>query len=251
MKIKYVSIFLITLYSCTSQSESTKFDFIEDETAKESMQRAIDQAGGISNWSNLKELNFEKTSILFLKNGSVEDSTHQKIAFSFNPFKASLSWSKKGDEMNILFRNDSTLFFQNDSLIDINNEKRKSSVMSALYTVGMPFKLLDEGTRLSYEGSRTLNGSEVEVIQTVYDSDNNANHSSSEVWWYYFNNTSGDFVGSMVYHPPTYALIENESFEDLGELKFPGHRLSYRVDSLGNKQFLRGEFFYKSFKISY
>jgi len=41
--------------------------------------------------------------------------------------------------------------FKNDSIID-QGDKVTSSVNSALYVVGMPFKLIDKGTVLTYEG---------------------------------------------------------------------------------------------------
>ena len=90
---------------------------------------------------------------------------------------------------------------------------------------------------------------EADVINAVYDPENIKTHSTSDIWWFYFDTKTGYFLGSKVFHSPTYALIHNMKFSNDNSLKFPSRRKSYRTDSLGNIQFLRAEFWYSKFKI--
>ncbi len=101
----------------------------------------------------------------------------------------------------------------------------------------MPFKLLDPGVKLSYRGIVTLpNGKEVHTIFADYEGE--------EDWEYFFDKKTGDFVANMVDHGDYFALIYNEKFTTSGGLRFYAYRTSYRVDSLRNILYRRGEFFY-------
>ncbi|NQZ77833.1 MAG: hypothetical protein HRT61_17275 [Ekhidna sp.] len=222
-----------------------------DSVAVKVVNRAIEVAGGMNLWISAKRLEFEKTSILYEEDGSMEDSSLQIIEFLFDPaFEARISKQTDRGEELIHYHNDSTFFFINDSLYDIDNENRKKSVMSALYTIGMPFKLLDAGTVLTYVGKDSV-GMMCQVIQAEYAPEDNTNHSTNEIWWYYFDEKDGGLVAGKVYHEPTYALILNKSYDNPGGLTLPSYRHSFRVDSLGDIKFLRGEFYYEKFKVGY
>ncbi|MFK7952859.1 MAG: hypothetical protein AB8B73_08425 [Ekhidna sp.] len=254
VKALKITVFLLisVFFGCTEKKEKNDFDLIEDVEVRKVIEFAMSNSGELDKWRELKELNFDKISILFLEDGTIEDSTNQSIHFGFHPeFSADISWQKDSSMYRVMYKRDTTYFSVNDSITSVNDRKRHNLVMSALYTVGMPYKLMDKGTTLTQVGSKVIEGVSVETIKAGYDTESNSNHSSNEVWWYYFDDNTGKFVGSMVYHPPTYAFIENTSFAEANGLKFPSHRLSFRVDSLGTKQFLRGEFFYKNFAVRF
>ncbi|MDX1406798.1 MAG: hypothetical protein R3330_01660, partial [Saprospiraceae bacterium] len=92
-------------------------------------------------------------------------------------------------------------------------------------------------------------GRPVDVIKAEYDPGTQDNHSTSDVWWYFFDRDGGSHLASMVYHPPTYALIENTTMTDAHPIRFNVYRRSYRCDSTRVKQFLRGEFYYSDFRV--
>ena len=87
------------------------------------------------------------------------------------------------------------------------------------------------------------------MIEASYNSEQNDNHSTDDLWWYFFDARDGSYLASMVYHPPTYALIENTKYTDDLPIRFNTYRESYRVDSLRNKEYLRGVFYYSDFEI--
>ena len=66
--------------------------------------------------------------------------------------------------------------------------------MSSLNVLGMPFKLLDEGTVLTALGSVVLrSGKQAQAIRASYDPRKHSNHSTTEEWIYYFDENNADF----------------------------------------------------------
>ncbi len=224
---------------------------IKDDSVKKILKKAIDWAGGIEKWKKLDSIQYHKRSKLLLEKGLVENETYQLHNYSMQPsFSAEINW-KKGNTAHLISHNfDKTLKYENGEII-AEGEKTKKSVLSALYVLGMPFKLLDEGVNLSHEGKTQIDGIQVDVLKATYSPAKNNNHSTEDVWWYYFQENSGKFISCMVYHSPTYAYIENLAFDEVNGLKFHKHRKSYRTDSVRNKQFLRAEFWYNDYKTSY
>lgn len=161
-----------------------------------------------------------------------------------------IAWTTDAGKNTLLHSTSESTKQLNDSIIDQGTKVRESA-MSAFYVLGMPFKLKDKGTNLTYEGQQSFNDKTVDVVRASYSPDEFDNHSTSDLWWYYFDESDGAFLGCMVYHPPTYALIENIAFHDVEGMKFQKRRMSYRCDSLGNKQYLRAEFWYNDFEVSF
>lgn len=116
----------------------------------------------------------------------------------------------------------------------------------------MPFKILDHGTVLTYEGLKFSNVVDtVHTIKTPYEPKKHQNHSTKDEWWYYFDKNNGAFVTSMVYHEPIYPLIENLSVIESEDLTFPGRRKSYRCNKFGEEIFLRAEFWYADYSVKF
>jgi hypothetical protein len=131
------------------------------------------------------------------------------------------------------------------------SEAAYQSFMSAYYVLLMPFKLLDPGTHLSYIGESVLNEQTAQILKATYDPSTKENHSTADEWYFFFEPTTGRYIASAVYHAPTYALIENNEQENVSGIVFNTYRKSWRVDSLFNKEYLRGEFWYSDFQVSF
>ncbi len=116
----------------------------------------------------------------------------------------------------------------------------------------MPFKLLDAGTVLTASGSVILrSGQQAHAIKANYNPEKNSNHSTTEEWIYYFDENTAAFLGSLVFHSPTYAYIENLKFTDHLPIKLPLHRKSYRTNRHREIEYLRAEFQYSEYKITF
>lgn len=251
---RYFLILLIpfSLTYCISKQDSGGYSKNSpDSRANAVVNKAIDWAGGIEKWQNLSSISYTKRSQLLLENNLIEYDITQRHDYLLYPsLSMTIKWSNNGNLNQLLHSDTASLRFFNDSLID-KGEKVSESALSALYVLGMPFKLKDPGTRLSYEGREDFNGRPADVIRANYEPDVYGNHSTSDTWWYYFGIKDGAFLGCKVYHSPTYALIENVDFHDIEGLKLQKKRMSYRCDSLGNKLFKRAEFWYSDFIVSY
>ncbi len=255
------NIFLISLVllsilvtHCTSPASSNTEQKAEPSggsKAEQVIDRAIEWAGGMTKWENLKTIDYTKRSRLLLENQDVEYDITQNHSYSLTPtLTMDISWDSELGSNRMRYSDTLSIRYLNDSVID-RGTKVEESAFSAFYVLGMPFKLKDPGVTLSYEGTKDFDGKTADIIQAIYSPNEFDNHSTSDQWWYYFDQADGAFLGCMVYHAPTYALIENMGFHDVDGMKFQKRRMSYRSDSLGNKQFLRAEFWYDDFAISF
>ena len=254
--MRYLIFFLIVsfTFSCTTSPREKEnlspYAQIKDPEVRKVLEQAIEYAGGIEQWRQLKTIEYVKRSRLILEGDVLEYDITQEHSYQMQPdFSAIIQWEQDSAYHVVQHYPSRSVHILDDMDINLDPNKVKQSVMSSLFVLGMPFKLMDEGVQLSYSGSRLFMDSvEADVIKAVYDPENVSNHSTSDIWWFYFEKESGKFLGSKVYHAPTYALIHNIGFTDTS-LKFPTRRKSYRVDSLENIQFLRAEFWYSDFKM--
>ena len=241
------------LISCmpSEKEEQSPYSKINDLEVRKVLEQAIVYAGGIEQWRQLKNIEYTKRSKLILEGNILEYDITQKHSYQMQPqFSAEIQWEQDSASHLIRYAPTERIHLLNGENMNLSSEKVEQSVMSSLYVLGMPFKLMDDGVRLSYSGtSMFMDSVEADVIHAVYDPENIPSHSTSDLWWFYFEKGSGKFLGSKVFHAPTYALIHNISFTDTS-LKFPAHRKSYRVDSLENIKFLRAEFWYFDFVIN-
>ncbi|MEP3211275.1 MAG: hypothetical protein ABJN95_18965 [Maribacter sp.] len=251
--ILIICIFGSGFISCKFSKEKENSNASSKEvTASKVLQNAIHHAGTKEKWQNIATLAYTKKSRLLLENGDIESEVTQRHHYQLRPNKSiKIRWVVDKDSFLIIHNDSVSQKFKNGSMID-EGASIKTTVNSALYVIGMPFKLLDKGTVLSYEGLQTLNTIDtVHTINATYEPKKHQNHSTQDEWWYHFDKNTGAFLSSMVYHEPTYALIENESTIEQDGLIFPERRKSYRCDEFGKKIFLRAEFWYNDYAIKF
>jgi len=239
----------LLLINCTDQKTSPEIEEIEKSKVDQVIDRAIEWAGGMERWRSLKQLTYQKRSRLLYENGQVEYDITQLHDYTFSPsLLMNINWDTEAGQNKMVHSDTVSYKLLNDSLISQGNKIRESA-FSALYVIGMPFKLKDPGIHLSYEGQQIFQGRTADIIKATYSPVKYKNHSTSDDWWYYFDAENSAFLGCKVYHYPTYALIENIAFHEVEDMKFQKRRMSYRCDSLGNKQFLRAEFWYEDYDL--
>ena len=235
-------IFAGVLVSCKFSKETKNNAATSEEiTALDVVENAIHTAGTTEKWKSIASLAYTKKSRLLLENGDIESEVTQRHHYELRPKKSiKITWLVQKDSFLIVHNDSVTQKFKNGSLIE-EGDKVKSSVNSAMYVIGMPFKLLDKGTVLSYEGLQSLNAIDtVHTINATYAPEKHQNHSTQDEWWYHFEKNTGAFLSSMVYHEPTYALIENLTRVKHKGLTFPERRKSYRCDASGKKNLPKG-----------
>ena len=92
-------------------------------------------------------------------------------------------------------------------------------------------------------------GQVVDVLQVSYSPEQHANHSSADTWHFYFDQENQNVVANFIESPDHFSLVENTSFQRIGGTLFYKDRKSYRVDSLGNKLYLRAAYTYENFRV--
>jgi hypothetical protein len=230
---------LVFKFSCSPSPE---------EQAQILLEKSMMAHGGADKWSEISSMKFRKWTRLLNEDGSVESELDQWHEFRFKPFfEGKITWTKDSVSHVSTWDGSQMRYFMGEN--EVKNEgflaSKKKDFDAAFYTVSQPWKLLDEGAKLLYEGQKTLeNGKLVEVIRVDYGPD-------SDVWWYYFDPETFEMVGNEIQLKDHRSLVYNLSFEEVEGLKLHGKRESYRVNEQGEKLFLRAEYLYSQYEIEF
>jgi hypothetical protein len=227
------------LGSCTSSSE---------KQAKELLQKSIVAHEKGDSWANISTIKFRKWTRLLNEDGSVESETDQWNEFRIKPFfEGKIYWTKDslahvstwdGSKMTYLMGGNEVL--NADFLA-----QKKKDLDAAFYALAQPWKLLDEGASLSIEAQKTLeNGKLVDVILVDYGPD-------SDIWWYYFDPVTHLMMGNEVQLKDHRSLIYNGTFDESSGMLLHGDRESYRVNEQGEKLYLRAEYRYSDYELTF
>ncbi len=251
---KAIILFICSLLSSckTNQNALDPYRHIEDAKVVEILQKSFESSGGLDNWRKLKALHYNKQTTLYLESGEVERSVFQKHHYYFKPSQQiSISWVDENNyQQKITFENEKASKYVNGQLDkNANQEVLKMNVLSSIFVVSIPFKILDKGVDLSYMGTDQLeDDTKVEVIQAKYDPSTYKNHSTPDIWWYYFDNQNFKLVGYMVKHAGHYSYVKNLSYIQNGPFAFVKDRESYRVTPQRSILYLRAKYTYENWE---
>lgn len=219
-----------------------------EKEAKVPLEKAIAVHGGLDAWNELSSLKFKKWTRLLHEDGSVESELNQWHEFRLQPyFEGKITWTKDSITHVSIWDGAKMSYFMGEN--EVKNESflaaKKKEFDAAYYAVAQPWKLLDQGTKLTYEGQKTLeNGNIVEVIRVEYGPD-------ADIWWYYFDPQSFEMIGNEVQLKDHRSLVHNLSFETVEGFKLHGKRESWRVNDKGEKLFLRAAYRYSDYEITF
>ena len=250
--MKYLPFLLIILVlSCKNSDQKThqsdRYANIGDAKARAVIQSAIEAAGGIDRWEAIKRLQYTKDFSLLLESGEVEKTFKQVHDYQYQPLKIEIRSEENGQNIRTVLKNGKYTRTVHDSLMELSQEALAKAVNTSTYVVSMPFKLLDPGANITYEGHDTLvDGREVDVLRVAYNADQYDNHSTSDVWKYYFDK-EGRIVDHWVKNGDHFSWIEKLSDVKVGSILFNQKRQSDRPDSLNNRLFLRAKYLYDNY----
>ncbi len=244
---------LVCSFSCSTETPETTVDpyaNITDTIAREIVRTSIEHAGGIERWQNMESLKYTKQFALLLESGAVEKNFDQVHHYQMNPAIIDIVSVENGLSLHTRMVDGVYSRTEDDVPLEIPQETLRKAVNTSTYVIGMPFKLLDPGVLLKYEGETTMqDGRVVDIVSASYNADKNANHSTTDVWKYYFDKEERKIVANWVKTSDHYSLIENLTFVRSGGILFNKDRKSYRVDSLGNRLFLRADYTYDNYEV--
>lgn len=232
-------------YTCTSRTGHQGSNvLISIDSADLVVQAAIDHAGGLSTWEAKKRLQFSKTYTLLLESGEVEKEAREIHDYQYHPYKISIHAQENELDFVTTFENGHYRRYRDSMEWNISEKTLEKAINSATYVIGVPFNLLDEGTDLAYEGLQKMpNDQMAEVVRVSYGA------ASADVWHYYFQPESRRLLAYSVVTEDHTSFVENLSYERVGGILFTKKRKSWRMDSLGNLQYLRAEYHYDNFQI--
>lgn len=228
------------------------YQHIEDEKARALIKASVEFAGGLERWNALKTMSYTKFFSLLDAEGEVEKVFDQLHQYQLDEGLIHIRSVENGDTIITQQQQGEYTRTINGALQSIEDTKLIKAINTSLYVIGIPFKLLDPGAQISYLGQDTLAGGSVaEVIEVRYDAAAHTNHSTSDVWRYYFSTDEPTIVANWVDAGDHFSLIENLSFQRVGGLLWHGQRRSYRVDSAGNRLYLRAEYTYDNYEVAF
>jgi len=250
---KYLSlIFIAVLVSCTTATqEIDRYDHIEDEKARSIIKASVENAGGMGLWESIKGLDYTKDFSLLEADGSVEKAFSQVHAYTYKPTVIDIKSKENGELIHTTLKDGKYSRTKNGSPVDAGVAALTKAVNTSTYVIGIPFKLLDPGAAIKYDGEITFNGKQVDVVQVSYNPTKNKNHSTADVWKYYFDKEDAKVVGNWVDAGDHANVIENLTFERVGGILWNKKRKSWRLDSLGNKLYVRADYSYDNYKVNF
>ena len=248
----YILLCFITMVSCLSScKKSSAVDYlahISDNEVKSKLSAACASAGGLENYMSIDSITYDKRSVLYLPDGGVESEVRQHHAYKVNPVLSGvITWSDSIGDHSIVYNQSAPYKTLNGEKIPNSAKSAKESFMSSYYVLFLPFKLIDPGVNLSYEGATDIDGIKADILKVSSTPEAHANHSKDDEWRFFINQTDGSVLSNLVYHPPTYAYIENTEYTDEYPLRMNTYRQTWRTDKNRNKEYLRGEFWYSNY----
>jgi len=238
-KIVAIYFFLMVLLfgSCTPSPE---------KQARTLLEKSIKAHEKSASWANLKSIKFKKWTRLLDENGVIESEIDQLNEFRLVPFfEGKISWEV--DSILHVSTWDGSKMRYKMGENEVENPaflaQKKKDMDAAFYALAQPWKLLDEGPKLSLQAQKTLeNGTLVDVILVDYGAD-------SDTWWYYFDPNTHLMIGNEVQLKDHRSLIYNMSYEDSHGMLLHGTRESFRVNDKGEKLFLRAAYRYYDYEL--
>ncbi|MEO0338689.1 MAG: hypothetical protein AAF242_05695, partial [Bacteroidota bacterium] len=196
-RISWSKYFLIGLvmgwgfFACereTIEDQVDPYAGITDTVAREIARASIEHAGGMERWQNMQSLKYTKQFSLLLASGEVEKSFDQVHDYQMSPTVIDVISVENGLSLHTRLEDGVYSRTEDDVPLDIPQETLRKAINTSTYVIGMPFKLLDPGVVLKYEGETTMqDGRVVDILSASYNADENANHSTTDVWKYYFD----------------------------------------------------------------
>ena len=230
-------VLCLSCLNCTTKSIS----------AEEIIDKSVEAHGGFQYWSELKQLEFDKSTILYTPEGDVEREINQHQMFLLKPSLEGAILSNETYKNDLYFHGNEFSKVINDSVFMVSDslefEAAKNTFFAAHYVVCQPFKLKDENLILKYVGKEKIDNTEVYAVNVSYTTDDK----QSDKWTYYFDAKTYKLVANKVTHNGNISLIKNVEFDLKTKLVFNAHRKSYTILGDGSA-FLRAEYFYTNFK---
>ncbi len=218
----------------------TPLENITDPQVRQVLECAFNQSGTWARFSRLQSIVYTKRSLLLDSLGNTESDITELHDFTFgnNPVFRITRVHGKGDSTVYLAKGRHFEKWVNGRPATVDSAALKNKMNTALYTLLMPWKLLDEGTTLKYAGTDTLPGvGACHVLEAVY--------AEGEPWRYYFDQKNCKYKAAWASHGAFGALVVNDSTTTISGLTLNTHRTTYRTWQKQKPLWRRAVFYYE------
>ena len=213
------------------------------------LEKSINAHGGKALWENVSAIRYNKKTVFYFEDGTVEKVVDQQHFNRFNPFYASQQWaSETGTYFATMASEELQLTLDNQP---INNAEEiaaaQNSIQGAFYVFWQPYKLLDPDTQLEYLGPKKLfTNQQTVVLKATYPMTD-----STDIWYYFLDQQNYRVVASAVDHDGRISLITNDAYEEKTGLFLNQKRSSYFVDQNFVPRYLRASYDYQIVSIDW
>ena len=241
----YLFVFAFCI-ACQPNSSNTDQE-MNTET-QQLLNKVISQAGGIKAYQALNAYKYKKEFDLLDSLGNIEKSYQQTHEYQIDKSYYKLTSIESGDTIVSIQNGNTFTRTINGQQSTADAKSIKKSIYSGLYAIQSPFNLLDQNVRLKNLGTSIENKDTFHILEARYNADLYTNHSSSEPWRYYVNN-EGVITHCWVKSSHHFNLVYNLNYERFEGVQKHHKRESYRIDSLGNKLYLRARYKYYDYQL--
>ncbi len=248
-----LALFLIAPLLCSTlvgcepesnpQTESVEAPMarLPGDRAGEVVRRGIEAAGGWEAWAAAPALDYQKTITFFDSTGAEARRVVQHHQYALRPDLKMRVTYEDDEGRDILLVNDGDEVGKwidgEQATTEADRNQAWNSTFGSHYVMGMPFKLTDPGTRLSYAGRETLGGVVVDAVRAEYD-EGAGSAAGLHTWTYYFAADDGRLVANHLRFgpdPDDYDFTEYHDIAEIDGVRLPMRRVSYHSNAEAEK----------------
>ncbi len=230
---------LLCVFSCEKESLS----------AKQIIDNTVRVYGGETKWNTIEQLDFDKKVVLFLEDGSVQRQTDQFQLFQFKKPFGKIEWEENKAAHQIIFENLKIHPLKNDTLLTdpIEISRASGAFFASEFVIKQPFDLLRDDVILTKQNDTIINKKACYIIAVGYKNE----APDADRWHYIIDKDTYKITANKIVLKDHTSWVENLTFDTSTDFIFNGHRKSYRLNSAGEKTYLRAEYWYSNYSVQY
>jgi len=206
----------------------------------------IEKSGGFEQWKTIKRLQFEKEFGLYTENGVTEIARKEIHDYLLqDAVERQIQWNQNNIETILRQKNNTYTKYLNNIIDSITTtESIKNSIEAGSFVIGLPFTLKDSDASLEYLGIQKFQDKQGHVLKIQFEN-------SKDIWKLFYEKKSLNWLGYLVKTTDHYSLVINEKMTMINGFTFPEVRKSYRSDSLQHIKYLRADYSYSKYKVTF
>ena len=239
LKLGFFTLILIGLINCQNQETTTSIEVnpmshLPDNQAGEVVKKAIDYVGGWDKWAAKTNFSFYKNIMQFDSTGQKIRTTRQLHQYRFKPsFGARMSWEKDGKKYIIINNGQQAWKYEDGKELTDDKSKNEAwnSSFGSNYVISMPFKLIDPGVILTYDGVDTIEENKIVHALKVEYEKGAGSSGGYHTWWYYFDKNTYDLVANYLDYGTGHSYTNYQTFKNIGGIRLHDLRNSHAANA--------------------